>query len=147
MLNKLNNKWPITLAAGFILIAGIALGLTYSLSASPDVTSVALTSPQGSKENPHEIVLTNERKEPIDMVISSGDYIQFNSKDGKDHQILQGAATEDHAPSPSPLDSGIIKDGKSYLLQFNKTGKYEFHDNYNHNYTITVLVYDPGKSA
>lgn len=99
----------------------------------------------------YEVALKKGIKEPIDLLISTGDYIQFNSKDGREHQIIQGASTKtEHGGDPhvpSPLDSGVIKADEGYLLQFNNIGKFEFHDNYDHNITITIIAYDPNKKA
>lgn len=113
----------------------------------------------GSKENPHLVSLTKDQTEPVDLLIDVGDYVQFNSSDGSVHQLIQGKPTADHGhdeyadavhgeahgATDSPLDSGIIKADEGYLLQLNKVGKYDFHDNYNHNYAITVIVYDKDK--
>lgn len=117
----------------------------------------------GGKEKPYEVELKNGNDKPVDLLINKGDYVQFNSKDGRDHQVIQGLATNtehgdtapdanEHSadagsrPAADVLDSGIIKPDEGYLLQFNKIGKYAFHDNYDHAYTITVIVYDPSKN-
>lgn len=113
----------------------------------------------GTKQNPHVVSLTKDQEEPIDLLINVGDYVQFNSKDGSQHQIIQGKPTadhghdayadavhgEEHGKTNSPLDSGIMQADEGYLLQFKNIGKFEFHDNYNHHYAVTVIVYDKDK--
>ncbi len=130
----------------FIIIGSLAFGVLYTVSKDTQKPASS-ESAQGTKQNPYQVSLKKENKEPVDLLIKKGEYVQFNSSDGEDHQIIQGASTnEEHGPTehvPSPLDSGLIKSDEGYLLQFKETGKYDFHDNYDHDYTISVLVYDP----
>lgn len=146
--------------AGGLLIAILSFGAAYTIRTTtedPVANTASSTSDvKGSKENPHVVSLTKDQKEPVDLLINVGDYVQFNSKDGSEHQVIQGKPTadhghdeyadavhgEEHGKTDSPLDSGIIKADEGYLLQFKNIGKFEFHDNYNHDYAITVIVYD-----
>lgn len=151
--------------AGGLLIAILSFGAAFTIRNSTE-ESVATTSSSvtedstlGSKENPHVVPLTKDQTKPVDLLINVGDYVQFNSKDGSEHQIIQGKPTADHGhdeyadavhgevhgATDSPLDSGVIKADEGYLVQFNTIGKLEFHDNYNHEYAITVIVYDKDK--
>lgn len=152
--------------AGGILVAVISFGSIYAVRSGAEqpvnsnVATLTADKPVlGSKENPYLVSLTKDQTEPVDLLINLGDYVQFNSKDGSEHQLIQGKPTADHGhdeyadavhgeahgATDSPLDSGIIKADEGYLLQLNKVGKYDFHDNYNHNYAITVIVYDKNK--
>lgn len=151
-LSKILKNPLLIFVGGFVVVSVAAFAVTYTMSAKSEKTSTAsiVTNAQGTKEDPHQVALLANNKDPVDIIIKKGEYIQFNSKDGKDHQLIQGAHSKEHGPTghtPSPLDSGIIKGDEGYLLQFKETGKYDFHDNYNHNSTISVLVYDPTKSA
>lgn len=165
-------KLPISVFVGLVLAGTIGFAASYAIrSNDSSQASVAVsTQPRlGSKENPHEIALTESQKEPIDILINVGDYVQFNSKDGGEHQIIQGKPTvehghdtgvdaghdetgaaeegESHGVTTAPLDSGVFKADEGYSLQFKNVGKYEFHDNYNHEYAITVIVYDKDKKS
>lgn len=152
--------------AGGLLVATLSFASVYALRsngeqvANSTVAQTAESAPVlGSKENPHLVSLTKDQTEPVDLLINVGDYVQFNSKDGSEHQLIQGKPTADHGhdeyadavhgeahgATDSPLDSGIIKADEGYLLQLKKVGKYDFHDNYNHDYAITVIVYDKNK--
>ena len=160
---SLNKKQLSIYAVCFITVAGVAFGLTYKITAKKDKPAAITVTEQGTKENPFQVALKKDNKDPVDLLIKTGDYVQFNSKDGGEHQIIQGKPTTEHGnTSPAnnehiesdsrpeqskALDSGIIKPDEGYLLQFNKTGKYEFHDNYSHEYTITIIAYDPNKKA
>jgi plastocyanin len=148
---SLSKKRLALFAVCFLVASSVAFAISFKLS-SKQAKPVATTGlAQGTKENPYNIDLKKENKDPIDLLIKTGEYVQFNSKDGGEHQIIQGASTNtEHGATlhvPSPLDSGVIKADEGYLLQFSKTGKYEFHDNYDHKYTITIIAYDPNKKA
>lgn len=151
--------------AGGLLIAIVSFGAAFAIRRTTEQpvasTSAAVSQDPtlGSKDNPHRVSLTKDHNEPIDLLINVGDYVQFNSSDGGEHQIIQGKHTADHGhdeyadavhgeahgATDAPLDSGIIKADEGYLLQFKNVGKYEFHDNYNHDYEVTVIVYDKNK--
>ena len=153
------------IVAGGVIVAIISFGAVFAIRsdngqvASNTTTSRTANQVFGSKENPHQVSLTKDQTEPVDLLINVGDYVQFNSKDGSEHQIIQGKPTADHGhdeyadavhgeahgDSVSPLDSGVIKADEGYLVQFKDIGKLEFHDNFNHDYAITVIVYDKDK--
>ncbi len=152
----------VPLVVGVVVAAIIGFGVIYAVRSSNNNSVTANTqstennSQLGTKQNPHQVALTKDQEKPIDLLIDVGDYVQFNSKDGGEHQIIQGKPTvehghdalsdathgEEHGTSASPLDSGIIKADEGYIVQFKNVGKYEFHDNYNHHYAVTVIVYD-----
>lgn len=158
LLNK--YKLPAFVIIALLITCVLGFVASYQITMNNSNTAEATeVSKLGTKQNPHEIALTSDQKEPIDVLINVGDYIQFNSRDGGDHQVIQGKPTiehghdelsdatngEEHGTSGSPLDSGLIKADEGYLVQFNNVGKYEFHDNYHHAYAITVIVYDKDK--
>lgn len=154
--------------AGGLIVAIISFAAVFTMqnangqtATNNTVASATDNTTLGSKENPHVVSLTKDQTEPVDLLINVGDYVQFNSKDGSEHQIIQGKPTADHGhdeyadavhgeahgATDSPLDSGIFKADEGYLLQLKNVGKYEFHDNFNHDYAISVIVYDKSKSA
>lgn len=87
--------------------------------------------------------LRKENKDPIDLLIKKGEYVQFNSKDGQQHRIVKAADEHDEGGA---VDSGVFGADDGYLLQFNETGKFAFRDKLDQDYIITVLVYDPNKN-
>ncbi len=138
----------------FFVLAGLSFGFAYTLannSSQPAATAnTASASGEsiGTKSNPHLVPLTKDNKKPIDVLLKTGEYVQFNSRDGGDHQIIQGIASNTNhgaasGHAASSLDSGVIKSDEGYLLQFNDVGKFEFHDRFFHDYTISIIVYDP----
>ncbi len=154
-----------------ILIITLGIGFTASYALAQKSKSSRQTTPTNQLPSGrlpdkdgravYEVQLIKGTKAPVDLLLKTGDYVQFNSKDDGEHQIIQGRNTNTEHGDTSPannehiedgesrpekakvLDSGIIKGDEGYLLQFNSTGKFEFHDNYDHDYTITVIVYDP----
>ena len=164
-LNKDMLKRLGPIVAGGVVVAIISFGAVVAIRsdnsqvASNTTTGRTANPVLGSKENPHQVSLTKDQTEPVDLLINVGDYVQFNSKDGSEHQIIQGKPTADHGhdeyadavhgeahgDTVSPLDSGVIKADEGYLVQFKDIGKLEFHDNFNHDYAITVIVYDKDK--
>lgn len=124
-----------------ILTAGVVYGISYKLGFlnSPlkkDVTNIHMVSLIGNKADP-DIVLAKV-----------GDYVQFNSKDGKEHNLAQGsgnAVDESHAHNQTGPDSGKFKRDEAYKVQFKKVGIYAFHDHYNPDLYIRVIVDDKKK--
>lgn len=163
--NKSRIRFIAPILAGGLLVAVVSFVVAYSLRSDSSASlantseSASSSSTLGSKENPHTVALTKDQTKPVDLLINVGDYVQFNSKDGSEHQIIEGKPTEDHGhdayadavhghehgESRSMLDSGVFAADEGYLVQFSNVGKYNFHDNYNHDYAITVIVYDKSK--
>jgi plastocyanin len=165
--NKSQFKPFLPFIAGGVIVAIISFATVFALRSNNDeptnATAVASSTSEdsslGSKQNPHQVSLTKDQTKPVDLLIDVGDYVQFNSKDGGEHQIIQGKPTadhghdeyadavhgEEHGAADSPLDSGVFKADEGYIVQFNDVGKYEFHDNYNHDYEISIIVYDKDK--
>lgn len=154
LLNKLrgviprrsNTKFTLILLALFIASLGFAISFTVAKNNVAKTKSGDIIA-NGRLENKngkavYEVALRSENKDPIDLLIKKGEYVQFNSKDGGQHQIVQGRhGNTEHAKQA--LDSKVFNGDEGYLIEFKATGKYEFHDNYDHDYTINILVYDP----
>ncbi len=147
---KKTLKPPITLATAglFLLLIGLSAGISFAVAqkfGGHDTKSTA------KAETPiHYVDLTATNTDPIDLLIKKDEYVQFNSKDGNKHQIVQTGLThtaEHSSASNSLADSGVFKNDEGYLLQFKDIGKFEFQDKPNSTYTITVIVYDPTKSV
>ena len=90
----------------------------------------------------HEISLLNNRAEPNELIIHLNDRVQFNSKDNKKHDIALGKGN-DYGMKHEHIggDSGNFGPGEGYLVTFKKVGTYYFHDDFNPNIFITILVY------
>jgi plastocyanin len=96
----------------------------------------------GSK-NVHMVSLLKDKADPDIVLIKVGDYVQFNSKDGKNHDLEQGhgeAYGDVHQHIDSAAGSGNFKADEAYKVQFKKVGIFEFHDHYNPKIHITVVA-------
>ncbi len=98
----------------------------------------------------HHVALTDKGADPADLLITVGEYVEFDSKDGKVHDIAIGAGDGDgehHDHTATGLESGDFKADEGYRVQFNKIGSYYFHDHRRPSLTISVAVYQPSASS
>lgn len=134
-----------------LLLPALLIGFTISfavvsrLNHKPTATNAGVITTDG--KTIHNVDLRKDNNQPIDLLVNTGEYVQFNSKDGGKHQIVAGGHTGGDHGGHGQVDSGVFNDDQGYLLQFKEIGKFDFHDNLDRDYTITVIVYDPSKSA
>lgn len=92
------------------------------------------------------VSLQNNKAVPDALTVKTGEYVQFNSKDGKSHQIASGSGSaygNSHVhQSQGGIDSETFGPRDGYKVQFKKAGTYEFHDNLNPKIFITVVAYE-----
>ncbi len=102
----------------------------------------------------HVVELKSDRAEPSAIAVTKGAYVQFNSKDGKSHNIGEGSGDDgihqaehqpEHAHDYQAKVSGAFGPDEGYRVLFNKTGTYEFHDHLNPKISVTVVVYEAKK--
>lgn len=88
--------------------------------------------------------------EPNSITVKVGEYVQFNTADGKKHNISLGKgagdATSQNAPHEHQGDysSGEFGAGEAWRVQFKKAGTFRLHDDNNPKDNILVVVYEPG---
>lgn len=95
------------------------------------------------EEKTHMVSLLEDRADPDIVIVNTGDQVQFNSRDGKEHNLTQGsgnAADEIHSHDAEGIESGIFKSDEAYKVQFKKRGIYSFHDHFNPDIYIRVIV-------
>lgn len=96
------------------------------------------------KENIHYISLLADKIEPNAIIIKVGEVVQFNTKDGRIHNIAQGAGAglgSKHDHTEGGLESGNFNADEGYRVSFKKVGTYEFHDHDNPKLFVTIVVY------
>ncbi|MBW3538137.1 hypothetical protein KY386_01430 [Candidatus Parcubacteria bacterium] len=130
------KRW---LPAGLVLIifAGLAFGAA---------TSYSRERGQAPGGTVHQVALLADHAEPTALIVKLGESVQFNSRDGKPHNIGQGGGNEngkDHEHPRGVLESGRFGADEAYRLRFGQTGSYDFHDHLNPHIFVTVVVYDP----
>ena len=92
--------------------------------------------------------LTKDGINPDTLAVKIGEYVQFNSADGQEHDIGFGSGTNDARHETEhehigQLESGNFKADEGWRVQFNTVGTYEFHDHYNPKQNILIVVYKP----
>ena len=137
-----NRTTAISWAAVFVVFA---FGAFFASRAQAKTTAKPDTS--------HIVELTTSGAKPSAIAITKGDYVQFDTKDGRTHEIAQGkGGGEGHHTdgqgkhehlSGGKLSAGFGP-GEGYKVQFNQTGTYDFHDHLNPELSSTVIVYEAG---
>lgn len=141
-------KNPLTLyftALAFLFL--IAVGAAYAMKSYG-----ALGAQSAAAGNPavHQVALKDGAAFPNEVIIELGDQVQFNSSDGRTHNISSGKGNdygEEHGHVASGADSGEFGADEGYLVSFSEPGTYYFHDHYDADAFITVLVYTPEEGA
>jgi plastocyanin len=134
---------------GIIFIVSLAVGavIFIATATSPRSSGEVVVAGASSDASVHMVALgPNDAADPNTLAIKVGEYIQFNSNDGKQHQIAQGKGHdfgEDHEHIEGGLESGTFAADEAFKVQFKQQGTYFFHDNLNPSITISVVVYDP----
>ncbi|HUQ84765.1 MAG TPA: hypothetical protein VM077_00430 [Candidatus Limnocylindrales bacterium] len=126
----------------FLLVTLASAGIAYfslsKLGFSTSQKKIAAT-------NIHMVSLMKDMADPDIVLAKVGDYVQFNAKDGKEHNLSQGsgnAVDKNHAHEEEGLESGVFKGDEAYKIQFKKVGIYSFHDHFNPDTYIRVIVKD-----
>lgn len=121
-----------------VLTVGIVFGISYKTG--------FLNSPVNkSVPSIHMVSLMGNKADPDIVLAKVGDYVQFNSKDGKEHNLAQGngnAVDKSHNHEEFGVESGNFKKDEAYKVQFKKVGIFAFHDHYNPDVYIRVIVDD-----
>ncbi len=104
------------------------------------------------------VSISPEGMQPNELAVKTGEFVQFNSADGKTHNLAFGGGTSssvhegnetdgnghdashDHDSSYSSGDFGA---DEAWRVQFKNAGTFRFHDHYNPDLEILIVVYDP----
>lgn len=128
----------LALAGVFMLVALAGFTATFAMSkGSSAVTST--TKCQGTC-----VALQADGAKPDTITVTPGSYVQFNSADGKEHSLSLGDGGSEHEHKGS-FSSGDFKADEAWRVQFKDEGSYIFHDHYNPDINVLVVVYTPGK--
>ena len=141
-----------TLIIIFVSIAAIGSAIILKKYVQPKVEVQTVAGAQVTASTTpeiHYIGLTKGKAEPADVLIKVGDYVEFDSKDGKPHDIASGKGNDygekhDHTHGDG-VESGAFAADEGYKVQFKQIGMFFFHDHLNPNIAISVAVYDPNK--
>ncbi len=89
------------------------------------------------------IDLLSDKASPGEVYLTVGQVLQFNTKDDKKHRIALGQGGTEHEHT-SATNSGDFGAGEAWRVRLDNVGTYFFHDHYNPNINILVVVYQPG---
>lgn len=78
---------------------------------------------------------------PETVTLNTGQSVQFNSADGETYSLSLGEGGDDHQHT-GPFNSGDFGEGEAWLATFDTAGTYFFHDHYNPEINILVVVYN-----
>lgn len=89
--------------------------------------------------------------QPEELAVKTGEFVQFNTADGKKHNLSLGDGQEakshghdsrahDHDEG---FESGEFGAGEAWRAQFKKPGTYLIHDHNNPTNRILIVVYTP----
>lgn len=121
-------------ASAFVLAAVLGYGLQHRSPLKPKEHPMAQVS---------QVFLLKDRIDPDTVLVGVGEFIQFNSRDGRSHNLAQGRGNNfgrDHDHEPG-LESGVFGPDEAYRVQIKKPGTYFWHDHAHPELSATVVAY------
>ena len=94
----------------------------------------------------HYVALSASGADPANLLIKTGEYVEFDSKDGKTHDIASGIGNGDgekHDHQQGEVESGDFGPDEGYLVLFKTVGTFYFHDHLYPNINESIGAYDP----
>lgn len=88
--------------------------------------------------------LREYKADPETLTVTVGSFVQFNSADGKSHDLSLGKGGEEHSHQ-GKFRSGEFQANEGWRVQFNEEGSFFFHDHLNPKINVLIVVYTPGK--
>ncbi|HUP26270.1 MAG TPA: hypothetical protein VM124_01325 [Candidatus Limnocylindrales bacterium] len=144
-VNRLLHRPNIKLILVAIVTGGLAFALVFIAGHKHAPKSARFSSDCGQRTTC--IALEKDQAQPNAVTVPVGGYVQFNSADGRQHNIGLGGGDEHHDGKHVHLGayaSGDFKADEGWKVQFNEMGTYDFHDHYHPDIHVTVVVYQPG---
>jgi plastocyanin len=129
----------------FLLIAvlGIIIGLiSVQMLTSKDIAN-------GNSCSGICVAIEADGISPDELAVKIGEFVQFNSADGKSHELTTatdnnaGDHSNIHGGSKTTVASGIFGADEAWRVQFKQAGTYRLRDTKNANQEILVVVYEP----
>lgn len=100
------------------------------------------------------VLLTKDGMKPDTITVKTGQYVQFISADGEQHNLgIGGGEDGDHVAHEAEHEhvgdftSGDFNADEAWRVQFKQPGTYKFHDHYHPKLNILVVVYNPNGTA
>lgn len=102
-----------------------------------------ITETNGTRVAIHHINLDTSHMVPDALSIKVGEYVQFNTADGRTHEIGLGGGEEyqkNHEHTDPEFESSTFGNAEAYRVKFSKPGIYDFHDHLHSELFATVIV-------
>jgi plastocyanin len=90
------------------------------------------------------VSIGSDAANPNILTVTKDSYVQFNSADGRKHNIALSHSAAHH-DDPTRYESGDFQADEAWKVQFKKDGAYSFRDKYNESVKVDVIVYTEGK--
>jgi plastocyanin len=91
--------------------------------------------------------LKEDQASPDAISVPVGTQVQFNARDDRTRNLGLGKGGHAHHSDHEHIGdftSGDFGAGEAWKVEFKEVGVYEFHDHYQPDVRITVVVYRPG---
>ncbi len=121
----------------FTLLALVAGVISFTVASRGSAQS----SGEMSLQNDVAVSLRDEGAVPDTITVRAGQTVQFNSADGRSHNLSLGKGGEEHNHR-GPFASGEFGADEAWRVQFKQAGSYFFHDHYNPSSIVLVVVYE-----
>jgi plastocyanin len=138
LLKKFNNQ-SIRLLFIPLFVSILGFGVAYGLGSSRSGSGVVSAACKSTC-----VLLGPDKASPDTITVIAGSTVQFNSADGKSHNLSLGEGGEEHEHR-GKFYSGEFKSDEAWQVQFNDDGAFTFHDHLNPKISVVVIVYTPGK--
>lgn len=126
-----------------LAVLAVSTALTALVLWNTTQQAQAAVEADGSTVAVHHIMLLDKVMSPDALSIHTGEYVQFNTHDGKQHEIGLGGGDEygkEHNHIDPEFESGEFGVGDAYRVKFSKPGVYDFHDHLHPELFATVIV-------
>lgn len=129
------------------LTATIAIALAFGLVGFMVARQIAIdtggASPAQAACDGTCVALRADAAVPDTITVKTGEYVQFNSADGRPHSLSLGLGGKEHNHK-GPFSSGEFQADEAWRVQFKEAGTYTFHDHLNPNINVLVVAYEEG---
>lgn len=141
-MKKANSK-PVarglrTTIAVAVIFAGLGFLIARQVAIDRHHANAAQNSCQGTC-----VMLKADGAQPDSLSVKVGEFVQFNSADGKPHSLSLGKGGDEHEHK-GPFTSGEFQADEAWRVQFKSPGTYTFHDHLNPAINILVVAYQEG---
>lgn len=136
------NRLPVSMVVAAVLVLVGSFAFAYHIAGSTNASQA--TAAQSRCPVDACISLDSTSAEPQTITVKTGSYVQFNTADGKKHNLFlahSGVQHHDH----SRYESGDFGSGEAWKVQIREDGSYSFADKYHQSVKVSIVAYTPGK--